>query len=148
MTYSSLPIFLAADHAGYDLKGELVKFFDTLGYFFVDLGTYSKDPVDYPDVANTLVQKVIENPETLGIAICGTGIGISIACNRHKGIRAAVVTSPEMACFARAHNNANILCLGARLIDLQTAQECAKVFLQTPFQEGRHVKRIQKLEGL
>ena len=123
------------------LKGELQR----LGYAPLDLGTHSGDSVDYPDYGQALAEAITDGKAEKGIAICGSGIGISIAANRHPGIRAALVSTAEAARLARQHNDANVLALGARLTDEATAKACLEVFLTTTFAGGRHEKRVEKL---
>ena len=135
-------IFIAADHAGFDLKQRTIQLYSQ----FINLGTFNSDSIDYPDYAHLLCQKLENDKISLGILICGTGIGMSIAANRHSYIRAAVCNEgSKSAQLARAHNNANVLCLGARLIDTDTALDTIKVFLVTPFEGGRHQVRIDKI---
>jgi ribose 5-phosphate isomerase B len=140
-------ISIASDHAGYDLKSAIVEYLiSKYDASIVDLGTYTKDPVDYPKYSQTLADKIIHNNHSYGILICGTGIGMSIAANRHRGIRAALCYSPELAELARKHNNANVLVLGARLTDNVTACKIIDIFFQTPFEGGRHVVRLEQIE--
>jgi ribose 5-phosphate isomerase B len=141
-------IFIAADHAGIELKANLLKLLTQLKYKaeeIEDLGTNSATSVDYPDYANLLAQKLLQNPQAKGILICGTGIGISIAANRHKHIRAALCHSLDDAQLTRQHNNANVLCIGARSTSTGLAQGMVQVFLNTDFAGGRHSKRVEKL---
>ena len=139
-------LVFGSDHAGFAFKEELKTFSKELGHDVFDVGVHTERAVDYPDIAEKLVMKLKEEPNALGCLICGTGIGMSIAANRHPGVRAAVVhENPEAARLARAHNNANILCLGARLITLDHAQKALALFLTTPFEEGRHRVRVDKL---
>jgi ribose 5-phosphate isomerase B len=134
-------IFIGSDHAGYFLKSLLIK------PSMVDIGCFSEDSVDYSDIAHLMMQKVLETPCALGILICGTGIGMSIAANRFQGIRAALCTSAFETTMARAHNNANIMCMGSRVIGLGQAQSCLEAFFSTPFEGGRHERRIEKIKG-
>lgn len=139
-------IAFAADHAGVALKRELVAFLPELGdYAALDLGTDSEVSVDYPDFGAAAAEAVLSGKAALGVIICGSGIGISIAANRHPGIRAALCTSGLMARLSRQHNNANILALGSRIIDVEVARDCLSEFLKTPFEGGRHEKRVGKL---
>ena len=135
---------IASDHAGFDLKTHIQS---VLGdeFEFIDLGTHSIDSVNYADYGYAIADAVAGGEAAMGIAICGTGIGISIAANRHPAIRAAVCTSVEMAKLARMHNDANILALGARIIDPDLAVECVRVFAATGFEGGRHIPRVQSL---
>lgn len=142
-----MKIVFAADHAGFELKEALKSYVQSKGYMTDDVGTFSEDSVDYPDYAQKAAPLVLANEKNYGIFICGTGIGISIAANKQKGIRAALVQSKELAGLARAHNNANVLCLGARFTDEPTAQKIVETFLNTKFEKGRHESRLAKLEG-
>ena len=140
-----LPI--AADHAGFPLKEELKKHAAEFGVEFDDLGTHSLDSVDYPDYAQLVCKKMLTLPEgSLGVIICGSGVGVSIAANRNPKIRAVLAESPIVAQLAREHNHANVLCMGARIVSTNTAKEILKVFLNAkPNMEARHVRRIEKL---
>lgn len=138
-------IAIASDHAGFELKEVLKKELGFLGYEVLDLGTCSKESVDYPDFGYKLAEKIASGDCEFGIAICGSGVGISIAANRNKKIRAALCHNKELAGLARQHNNANVLVLGARFVDEQTAKDCLREFLNTPFEGGRHAKRVEKL---
>lgn len=139
-------IAIASDHAGVALKEVLKDQLLALGMLPEDLGAHSKDSVDYPDYANQLAKWVLARDARRGILICGSGIGMSIAANRHKGIRAALCRNVEDASLARQHNNANVLCLGERLTDTQAAKEILKVFLTTAFEGGRHETRVTKMD--
>ncbi len=141
----NLIIAIASDHAGFELKEQLISYLEQKKYQIIDLGCSSKDSVDYPDYANKLVDSLKEQQVLRGILICGTGIGMSVAANRFNHIRAALCTNSLMAKFAREHNDANVLVLGARIIDQQTALDCVKSFLSTEFTETRHQLRIDKL---
>ena len=133
------------DHAGVALKQALLPTVDLCGFQVLDLGTNSDASVDYPDYGDAVAEAVTSGHAALGLAICGSGIGISIAANRHAGIRAALCHTGLMAELARKHNDANILCLGARLIGKLDAAECVSRFLTTPFEGGRHTARVEKL---
>ena len=137
-------IFLASDHGGFPLKQTIFFFLKEKHLNVVDLGCKSIDPVDYPDYAQLLASK-INNNNSFGIIFCGTGIGISIAANRFSQIRAALCTSVEMASMSRKHNNANVLALGGRVITEELAKEIVFEFLNTKFEEGRHLVRINKI---
>ncbi len=140
-----MKIFLACDHAGYDLKQQIIIFLQQQHFEVIDLGCDSaNDSVDYPDFAHKLATN-LTNPLYYGILICGSGIGISISANRHRHIRAALCHNTTLAKLARAHNNANVLCLGARVVKIKTALNIVKIFLKQPFQVGRHVARINKI---
>jgi ribose 5-phosphate isomerase B len=138
-------IAMAADHAGYPLKENLKADLVARGLDVLDLGTNSADSVDYPDFAAKLAAALKDGKAQRGVLICGTGIGISMAANRYSHIRAAVCSGPVAARFARQHNDANGLCLGARLIGPEIARESLFVFLDTAFEGGRHSARVGKL---
>ena len=138
-------IAIASDHAGFDLKAAVSDLLDHRGLSVRDLGPDNTDSVDYPDMARRLVDVLLAGEASRGILICGTGIGIGIAANRHIGIRAAICHDVTTARLARAHNDANVLCLGARVIGEQVAFDCVDAFLETPFEGGRHQRRIDKL---
>ena len=138
-------IAIAADHAGYDLKCTLKQRLVEQGFDIVDLGTDNTKPVDYPDFAGILAQAVSAGRTTRGVLLCGSGIGMSIAANRFAGVRAALVHDEEAARQARQHNDANVLVMGARKIKPSVAEDCLDVFLTTPFEGGRHQRRVYKL---
>lgn len=138
-------VAISSDHAGIELKASLLDEISKLGFEAVDLGPNSTDSVDYPDFADKVCKEVLAGNAKYGITICGSGIGMSIAANRHRGIRAALCTSALEARLSRQHNNANVLAMGARIIGVETARDCLKSFLTTAFEGGRHEKRIQKL---
>ncbi|MDH3661256.1 MAG: ribose 5-phosphate isomerase B [Alphaproteobacteria bacterium] len=140
-------ILLASDHAGFDLKADIRKALSKHGLDVLDLGPSDHGAVDYPDMAERLVQALLDDRAARGILICGTGIGIGIAANRHRRIRAATCHDVTTARLARAHNDANVLCLGARVIGLQVALDCVDAFLETPFEGERHQRRVDKLGG-
>jgi ribose 5-phosphate isomerase B len=142
---TSKPVAIASDHAGYALKEALKPIVESAGYTVLDLGTNSEKSVDYPDFGRQAAETITSGKADLGIIICGSGIGISIAANRHPGIRAALCHDGLTAQLSRQHNNANILALGARLIGIETAKECVTRFLATPFEGGRHEGRVKKL---
>jgi len=138
-------IFISSDHAGFKLKDQIIKKFKKK-YFFVDLGTdNSFVSVNYPDYAHKLCKKVSKNTKNLGILICGSGMGMSMAANRHKKIRAAVCYSLKNTKLSRLHNNANIITLGSRLTKKNTAFKCIDVFINTKFEGGRHKKRVKNI---
>jgi ribose 5-phosphate isomerase B len=142
-----LKLFLASDHAAFEFKARLKTHLKE--YLFEDLGCDSTQSVDYPDYAEILSKRVGENPLFRGILICGSGIGMSIAANKMPGIRAALVENPVSARLAREHNDANVLCLGARFLAPEYAAEIARVFLQTPASpDQRHTNRVKKLNAL
>ena len=138
-------IFISSDHAGYMLKEQIKKKFKKK-FRFQDLGTdNSKKSVNYPDYAHKLCRKVSENSKNMGILVCGSGMGMSMAANRHKKIRAAVCYSVKNTKLSRLHNNANIITLGSRLTKKNTAFKCIEVFMKTKFEGGRHNKRVKKI---
>jgi len=139
------PIVLASDHGGYELKEKLKTYLMYKDYRVEDVGTHSADTTDYPIWVKKGVSQVLAD-NTYGIFVCGAGIGVSIAANRNKGIRAAVVHSEDTARLAREHNNANVLCLGGRFLTESQAEKIVDIFLETKFDQ-RHVKRVEMLEG-
>ncbi len=138
-------IVIASDHAGYDLKELIKKYLIESNFKVKDLGCNSHDSVNYPDYAHQLAKYVLAN-QCRGILICGSGIGMSIAANRHKGIRAALCTSVDYAKLSRQHNDANVLILGARFIDQELAQNITDIWLNTAFEGGRHQQRVDLIE--
>jgi len=138
-------IGIAADHAGYEMKEILKKELVAAGYEVRDFGTHSSESMDYPDVAHPLASAVESGEVSFGVAICGSGNGISMTVNKHAGIRAALCWTPELASLARAHNNANILSLPARFISIETAKEILSTFLKSDFEGGRHLRRVNKI---
>jgi ribose 5-phosphate isomerase B len=138
-------IALAADHAGYQLKEMLKADLEALGHTVNDLGTNSLDSVDYPDFGRKLADVIAAGEADMGVVVCGTGIGISIAANRNPSVRAALCHDVSTARLAREHNDANVLAIGARVTGEETARDCLKAFLDTEFGGGRHAKRVAKL---
>src|SRR5579863_6635091 len=139
-------IAIASDHAGLELKRMLMPWLEHVGCTAEDLGTHDSASCDYPDFAHALSAWVLHEPGRRGILICGSGIGMSIAANRFKGIRAALCRSGLEADLSRRHNDANVLCLGGRITGIEMAKDCVKRFLTTPFEGGRHEKRVEKLD--
>ena len=138
-------IFISSDHAGFNLKEQIKKKFSKK-FLFQDLGTdNSKKSVNYPDYAHKLSKKVSNNSNNIGILVCGSGMGMSMAANKHKKIRAAVCYSVKNAKLSRLHNNANIITLGSRLIKKNTAFKCIEVFINTKFEGGRHKSRVKNI---
>ena len=138
-------IFISSDHAGYILKEQIKKRFKN-EYTFQDLGTdNSSKSVNYPDYAHKLCKKISKSSKNMGILVCGSGMGMSMAANRHKKIRAAVCYSVKNTKLSRLHNNANIITLGSRLTKKNTAFKCIDVFMKTKFEGGRHNKRVKKI---
>jgi ribose 5-phosphate isomerase B len=135
-------IYIASDHAGFPLKAEILKL---VNLSLVDLGTSSSQSVDYPDIAFRLVDRMLVEDDSRGILICGSGIGMAIAANRNPKIRAGLAFNSEIAKLMRQHNNANVLVLPGRFIDVQEALKCVDNFLSSTFEYGRHEERIKKL---
>lgn len=142
---SEKPIAICSDHAGYELKSYIISLFEEKGIVYKDFGTYSAESTDYADYAHPMAIAVEKGECYPGIGICGTGNGINIVLNKHQGIRAALCWNPEIARLARAHNDANVLVLPGRFISHEVAYEALVEFLNTPFEGGRHQKRIDKI---
>ena len=138
-------IFLSSDHGGFELKTSVISFLKEGNYDVEDLGCFSLESVDYPDYANLIAKSIKNNINSYGILFCGTGIGVSIAANRHSHIRAALCTSVEMASKSRKHNDANVLALGGRILNNLIIKDIVFQFLNTDFEEGRHRLRVNKL---
>jgi len=138
-------IAIASDHAGVELKRVLAEELKRMGRDVLDLGTGGSESVDYPDLADRLAEALRAKKAEQGVLVCGTGIGISIAANRHRHIRAALCHDASTARLARAHNDANVLVLGARTTGVEVARDCLKTFIETPFEGGRHEGRVAKL---
>ncbi|HTP78869.1 MAG TPA: ribose 5-phosphate isomerase B [Bacteroidota bacterium] len=141
-------IALGSDHAGFEYKERMKQILEELRLTYRDFGTHSKDSSDYPDWAHAVAQSISTGESDRGILICGTGIGMSIVANKHKGVRAAACESVTAARLARQHNDANILTLGARITGWESAVDIVKMFLATSFDGGRHQKRIDKIQLL
>ncbi|MCL2637601.1 MAG: ribose 5-phosphate isomerase B [Oscillospiraceae bacterium] len=139
-------IYIGSDHAGYSLKTALVEYLSENNIEFIDLGC-NGETVDYPDIARAVCSKVLESKDNRGILVCGTGIGISMAANRIKGIRAALCGDYYSAKFTRKHNDANVICFGKNILGAGLAIELLDVFLNTDFDGGKHIPRINKIEG-
>jgi ribose 5-phosphate isomerase B len=140
-----MKIAIGGDHAGYDYKESLKPYLESLGHEVKDFGPYSDDSADYPDFVHPLSTAVEEKECDLGILICGSGNGVAITANKHQGIRAALCWQVELAALARQHNNANVLCMASRFAELDLVKEMAKTFLETPFEGGRHERRVGKI---
>ena len=138
--------FIGTDHAGFEVKPFVIEYLQKREIEVEDLGTYSNESVDYPDFAHKVAEAVKNNPGTMGILICGSGIGMSLAANKHKGIRAALSHDYYTAKMARLHNNANILCFGARIVGLGEIESILQAWLDTEFEGGRHEKRVKKID--
>lgn len=143
-----MKIAIGNDHAGPALKAEILAYFDEKGIEYVDLGIAEGEKVDYPDKAKEVCEKVLDGTCDLGILICGTGIGMAMSANKIKGIRAACCSDYFSAKYTRAHNDANVLCFGARVVGAGLAVEMVDVFVNTPFEGGRHEGRVKKLMAL
>ena len=142
-----MKIALGADHGGFELKKELVEGLRDLKYVIDDLGAFSTEPSDYPDVAHAAARGVAEGTHERAILVCGTGVGMAIVANRYRGVRAANCTDVFSARFSRAHNDANVLTLGGRVLGVGLAWEIVNVWLSTPFGGGeRHVRRVSKID--
>jgi len=138
-------VILASDHAGFKLKEEIKKFLIKKRKKVLDLGTKNTSSVDYPDYAHLLSKKIKKSENQFGILICGSGIGMSMAANKHKNIRAALCYDTKSTKLSRQHNNANVMTIGARLIKKNIALKCVSTFLETDFNRGRHLRRIKKI---
>lgn len=139
-------VAIACDHAGFDLKSVLQQDLDAMGFAVLDLGTgNAADSVDYPDFGYAMAAALKSGKASRGVLVCGTGIGIGISANRHFHVRAAVVHDALGARLTRQHNDANVICFGGRLIGVEVARDCLRVFLETEFEGGRHVRRVRKL---
>ena len=143
---SKKQLAIGCDHAGYELKEELLKFLRDEGYELKDFGTWSKDSVDYPDFVHPLADYIESGQAEAGILICGSGNGVCMAANKHQGIRAALCWAPELAALARQHNNANVICIPARFVSNEMAHIMANIFLKTEFEGGRHQNRVDKIK--
>ncbi len=138
---------IASDHAGVQYKKDLIAYLSGKGYTCINLGTDTDESVDYPIYADAVCQKITKGEADLGILICGTGIGMSIAANKHKGIRAGLCGDPDSAALTRQHNNANILCMGARILSFDQTIAITEAFLGAQFLGGRHQRRVDMLEN-
>lgn len=145
---------VGSDHAGFEepppyYKPEIIKYLQSLGHEVVDCGTDGPESVDYPDFSKRVCKAILNGEAEAGVLVCGTGIGVSIAANRFKGIRAAVCATPDMAKYARTHNDANIICLGSRISGIEECRNLLEIWLNTPFSEGdRHKRRLGKMDNL
>jgi len=141
----TLPVVIGSDHAGFALKGAIVDHLTALGKEVVDVGTDAAERCDYPDFAHAVADKVAAGTHA-GILVCGSGMGVSIAANRHKGVRAVNCTFESQAVLSRAHNDANVLCLGQRVVAPDLGKAIVDAFLSSPFEGGRHEGRVAKIE--
>jgi ribose 5-phosphate isomerase B len=142
------PVAIASDHAGFEQKQQLASWLRELGFEAHDLGPATNERVDYPDYASLVAKEVASGGAARGILVCGTGIGMAIAANKWRDIRAANITNPHFAVLAREHNDANVLTLSGRFVDLDTNKQIVSNFLATDFGEGRHAGRVEKIRGL
>ncbi len=143
-----MKIAMASDHGGLDLKNHVKQYLEECGHQVVDFGTYTADSCDYPDFARPCAEAVANGSCERGIVVCTTGIGVSIVANKVKGVRCALCTNSDMATMTRRHNNANVLAMGQRYVDFDTAKQIVNAFLSTPFDGGRHQRRVDKIETL
>lgn len=143
-----MKIALGCDHGGLEHKNAIGEFLKEQGFEVVDFGIYEQVSVDYPDIATPLCESILKGETERGILVCGTGIGMSIAANKFKGIRAAACSEHFSAKYTRLHNNSNVLCLGGRVIGVGTAVELADIFVNTEFEGGRHQKRVDKITAI
>lgn len=139
------PIAIGSDHAGFDYKEQLISFLEGKGLSFEDFGTHSKDSVDYPDFAHPVANAVETGNYAFGILLCGTANGVAITANKHQHIRAAICWGEEIAKLVREHNDANILCIPARFVREGDAEKMLEIFITTPFEGGRHQRRVEKM---
>jgi len=143
-----MKFYIGTDHAGVDLKDWTVELLQSKGHEVIDFGPFSKDRVDYPDYAHKVARAVIEDSAAQGILICGSGIGMSMAANKHHGIRAALCHDAYTAMVAREHNDANILCFGERIVGKGVAESIIDAWLANSFEGGRHIQRVEKIEAV
>lgn len=143
-------VFIGSDHAGFKAKEELRPYLQSKNFDVTDLGCFSEEPCDYPDIAREVGEKVVEHPDAFGVLICGSGIGVCMAVNKFKEIRAVNACSEQMAEMARQHNNANVVTFGARLMDTATMKKVLDKFFATKFESDaeRHVRRVEKLSHI
>ncbi len=139
-----MKITIGCDHAGVEYKSKIVEFLEKEGYQVLDVGTHGTESVDYPDYAHKVAEEVLAGAN-FGVLICGSGNGVSMAANKHKGIRAALCWGEEITKLARQHNNANIISIPARFMSLENSIKLIKTFLTEPFEGGRHQRRVQKI---
>lgn len=139
---TKLKVVIGCDHAAVDMKNDVISELRSKGYEVTDVGTYTNDSCDYPVIARQVCKKIQDGSHEKGILICGTGIGMSMAANKHRGIRAACCSETYSAKLTRLHNNANVLCFGARVVGLGTALQLVETFLTTEYEGGRHQRRV------
>ncbi len=139
------PVAIGCDHAGFDQKEDIISFLEGKGLSFEDFGTYSKDSADYPDFAHAVASAVEKGEYAFGILLCGSANGVAITANKHQKIRAAICWGEELAQLARQHNDANIICIPARFVSEGDAEKMVDLFINTPFEGGRHQQRVTKI---
>ncbi len=139
------PVAIGSDHAGYEYKEAIISFLEGRNLEFHDFGTHSPDSVDYPDFAHPVANAVESGEASFGILICGSANGVAMTANKHKGIRAAICWGEELAKLAREHNNANVICIPARFVSESDVERMVDVFIATPFEGGRHERRVDKI---
>ena len=140
-------IALGADHAGFEVKQIILRSLQARNIHCIDYGTYGPERADYPDFAHPVANAVEEGAADYGVLVCGSGNGVAMTANKHQGIRAAICWNEELASLARAHNNANVICIPARFIDADLAPKMVEIFLQTEFEGGRHAMRVDKISN-
>ena len=141
-------IAIACDHGGYDLKKQLIPMLEAFGLKVLDLGANGSKSTDYPEFGYAMAAAIRDGKTSRGVLCCGSGIGISIAANRHPNVRAALIHDALGAKLCRQHNDANVICFGGRITGLDVALDCLEIFLNTPFEGGRHERRVEKLSNL
>jgi ribose 5-phosphate isomerase B len=141
----ALPIAIGSDHAGFDCKEDLISILEAKGLLFKDFGSFSKDTVDYPDFAHPVAISVEKGEAAFGVLLCGSANGVAISANKHQGVRAAICWGEELAELARKHNDANVLCIPARFVKDGVAEKMLELFMNTPFEGGRHQTRVDKI---
>ena len=143
-----MKIVIGSDHAAFNMKNDIKKYLETKGHDIIDVGTFSEESCDYPKIAYDATNKIINKESELGILICGTGLGMSLAANKVKGIRAAVVSESYSARMSREHNNANVICFGARVIGIETAKDIVDSFLNSKFLADKHLRRVNMISDI
>ena len=139
------PIAIGSDHAGFEYKEDLISFLEAKGLPFHDFGTHTSESVDYPDFAHPVAYAVEQGEASVGILLCGSGNGVAITANKHQGVRAALCWGEEITKLSREHNNANVICIPARFVREGDAEKMVEIFLKTPYDGGRHERRVEKI---
>ncbi len=142
-----MKLLLGADHAGFELKEHVKKFLESLGHIVLDEGTHSEESVDYPYFAQAVCRRLLAKEADRAVLVCGSGVGMSMAANRYNGIRAVLCTGLYIARYSRLHNDANVLCLPGRLMGKGLAEEVVRTWLETPFEGGRHQRRVEEMDA-